>query len=509
MNLRETSRLARPHPAQLAVAALIALAPTVGSIMAGQQAPVPGPVPELVDPRRPPAQELETRVPDGFTLAAVGDLIPSRPLAQTLPTDPGFAAIVRILQDADAAYGNFETTAIDFPRFAGQPYPGRGDWPLSALPGVAGDLRTLGFDLVSRANNHAMDYGIEGMRETSRWLDEAGIVYAGIGENRGEARAPRYLETPTARIGLVSMASTYRDYADALPQRDGAPGRPGINALRTSKTVILTPETLKQLRAVKAALDAPSSVCEMPDREAERRRKAEAKASEELTVFDTSFRSGARAGVRYEMNPIDLEEILRAVRLGKQHSDLLVATIHAHEKGLACEEPGDFLPVLARAAIDAGAGVFIATGEHRLQPIEIYKGRPIFYSLANFFWSDIQEPLPADLYEDHREALAKAFGAAAKLTDADVNMLLNATGFDDERVFQTVVAVCRWQQGRVAEVRLHPVDLGYGLPLTKSGTPRLAPPATARSILERLQRISKPYGTTIQIEGGVGVIRIP
>ena len=53
------------------------------------------------------------------------------------------------------------------------------------------------------------------------------------------------------------------------------------------------------------------------------------------------------------------------------------------------------------------------------------------------------------------------------------------------------------------------MDLGYGLPLTKSGTPRLAAPALARSILERLQRISKPYGTTIEIEGGVGVIRIP
>ncbi len=492
------------------IVAALALA-LVASDLSGQSAPSQrsaSPTPSPFDPRRPPARELETRVPDGFTLAAVGDLITTHPLAQTLPADPDFAAIVKVLRDADATFGNFETTAIDVGRFAGQSYPGRDDWPLVALPEVAKDLRALGFDLVSRANNHAMDYGIEGMRETSRWLDEAGIVYAGIGENRGDARAARYLEGPAARIGLVSMASTYRDYAEALPPQGRAPGRPGINALRTTKTFIVTPETLRQLRAVKDALEAPGKSCEMPASETERRKQADAKASEELTVLGTSFRAGAASGVRYDMNPIDLEEILRSVRLGKQHSDLLVATIHSHDTGLGCEEPGDFLPLLAHAAIDAGAGVFIGTGEHRLMPIEIYKGRPIFYSLANFFWSDMQEPLPADLHEDHRDVLTKAYGPNAKPTDADLNAVINAAGFDDERVFQTVVAVCRWQGGKVAEVRLHPVDLGYGRPLTKSGTPRLASPAMARSILERLQRISQPFGTTIEIEGGVGVIRL-
>ncbi len=509
MSLREAMQSARRDRSGLVGLALLALTPAASSGLAGQQPPASEPASALFDPRRPPARELETRVPDAFTLAAVGDLITTRPLAQTLPADPEFAAIVRLLRDADAAYGNFETTAIDLERFAGQSYPGRDDWPLAAPPSVAADIRALGFDLVSRANNHAMDYGIEGMRETSRWLDAAGVVYAGIGESRGAARAARYLETPASRIGLVSLASTYRDYGDALPQRGRAPGRPGISALRTTKTVVVTPEMLGQMRALKQAIDAPGKSCEISEREAERRRQAAEKASEELTLFETRFRAGARPALHYEMNPLDLEEILHSVRLGKQHSDLLVATIHSHETGLGCEEPGDFLPILARAAIDAGAGVFIGTGEHRLMPIEIYKGRPIFYGLANFLWSDMQEALPADLYEEHREVLEKAFGSGARPTDADLNAAMNATWFDDERVFQTVVAVCRWERGKLAEVRLQPVDLGYGLPLTKSGTPRLAPPAMARSILERLQRISRPYGTTIEIEGSVGVIRVP
>ncbi|MGZ6989125.1 MAG: CapA family protein, partial [Thermoanaerobaculia bacterium] len=298
--------------ATLVLALVLGPAGLSGQSASAPPTPAPSATPSLFDPRRPPARELETRLPDGFTLAAVGDLITTRPLAQTLANDPGFAAVVKILREADTAYGNFETTAIDLRRFAGQSYPGRDDWPLAAPPDVARDLRSLGFDLVSRANNHAMDYGIEGMRETSRWLEDAGIVYAGIGENRGDARAAHYLELPTARIGLVSMASTYRDYADALPPEGRAPGRPGINALRTTKTYVVTPETLRQLRAVTDALQAPGQSCELPASEIAHRKENDAKASEELTVLGANFRAGAETGVRYGMNPIDLEEILRS-----------------------------------------------------------------------------------------------------------------------------------------------------------------------------------------------------
>ncbi|HEY1433809.1 MAG TPA: CapA family protein, partial [Thermoanaerobaculia bacterium] len=389
-------------------AARVAL-PGTAAAQTREPSPAPTPAAALFDPKRPPERELDTRLPDGFSVAAVGDLITTRPLAPTLTADPAFAAVVKLLRDADVAYGNFETTAVDLDRFGGQSYPGPDDWALAATPAIAEDLRTLGFDLVSRANNHAMDYGIEGMRETGRWLDEAGIVWAGVGENRGQARAPRYLETPAARVGLVSVASTYRDYADALPEFGRAPGRPGVNALRTTKTVAVTADMLRELRALKAALDAPGNACAMTDREAARRKAADERPAG-LRLFDTDFVLADRPATRYTMNAGDLEEILRSVRLGKQHSDLLLATIHAHETGLGCEEPGDFLPTLAHAAIDAGAGAFLATGEHRLMPIEIYKGRPIFYSLSNFFWSDMQEALPADLYESSREMLVKAYG---------------------------------------------------------------------------------------------------
>lgn len=86
------------------------------------------------------------------------------------------------------------------------------------------------------------------MRETSRHLDEAGLVHAGVGENRAQARAPRYLETPRGRIALVSMASSFRGSADALPPSTHAPGRPGLSPVRTTRTTVVPEDVFDTLR---------------------------------------------------------------------------------------------------------------------------------------------------------------------------------------------------------------------------------------------------------------------
>src|ERR1700736_2923274 len=173
--------------------------------------------PSALDPKRPLSAELRTSVADGFTLTAVGDLIMSRPLSQYAAREPGVKSVLDILTSGDVLYGNMETSILDLRYFKGYPYSFAGDWTLSALPSVAKDLRKMGFDFVSRANNHVEDWGIEGMREASRWLDDAGIVWAGVGEDRGHARAPAFYESSKGRIGIVSFASTYLPTAAALP----------------------------------------------------------------------------------------------------------------------------------------------------------------------------------------------------------------------------------------------------------------------------------------------------
>ena len=72
----------------------------------------------------------------------------------------------------------------------------------------------------------------------------------------------------------------------------------------------------------------------------------------------------------------------------------------------------------------------------------------------------------------------------------------------------------RFDHGRLAELRLYPVDLGYGRKLSESGIPRLASAEKGLQILQRLQTISAQYGTVIQIVDtppfhNVGIIRPP
>jgi poly-gamma-glutamate capsule biosynthesis protein CapA/YwtB (metallophosphatase superfamily) len=452
------------------------------------------------DAKRPLSHELETNVPDGFTLVTVGDCIISRPLLRYAAQDEGFRKVVEILRGADVTYGNMETSILDLRHFNGYPYPGPDDVTLVAQPEVANDLAHMGFDLMSRANNHALDWGVQGMRETSRWLETAGIAYAGVGENRGLAQAAGYFESGKGRVALVSMATTFRPGTEALPAKAAAPARPGVNALALKKSVIVSPEQMAAVVRLRNALYPAEKDNTVPD----------------ITLFGTKFVLGTTFGFRYAMDPTDLTGILRGVRQGKEHSDFLITSIHSHEPAISAraepkndfeDRPAEFVRALAHQIIDSGADAFVTTGIHHLGPIEIYKGKPIFYGMGDFFWGDIQEPMPADIYQQSQKALGDAFVYPERTTDADLNNLMNAASFAAQPPFDAVIAESRFDHGKVAEIRLYPVDLGYGMKLTRSGTPRLAGPAQSQRILQRLQQISEPYGTKLMIEGSVGVVR--
>src|SRR5262249_40477782 len=157
--------------------------------------------------------------------AAVGDLIISRPLSQYAESMPGFAAVLKILHGSNVTFGNMESTIFDPRSFKGAPYSWDGDWTNASLPGVARDLQSMGFSSVGPANTHSQAWGLEGMRETAHWLDDAGIAHAGAGETHAQARAPAYVETPQGRLALVSIASTFRPTSESMPPAGNSPGR--------------------------------------------------------------------------------------------------------------------------------------------------------------------------------------------------------------------------------------------------------------------------------------------
>ncbi|TIV97581.1 MAG: hypothetical protein E5V77_12795 [Mesorhizobium sp.] len=78
----------------------------------------------------------------------------------------------------------------------------------------------------------------------------------------------------------------------------------------------------------------------------------------------------------------------------------------------------------------------------------------------------------------------------------------------DTEFYESVVSVSRFEENHLAEIRLYPIELRRLSRLANRGVPKLAPTHQGRAILERIQELSKPFGTKIEIENGVGVIRL-
>ncbi|WP_246135935.1 CapA family protein [Mesorhizobium intechi] len=434
-----------------------------------------------------------TNVEDGFTMAAVGDLLYARPV--TKGYYPGLSDVLKTFQGADVTFGNLETNILDF-QSKGCPQAEYGGAYCISSPELGADLKAMGFNMLSRANNHTLDWGVEGMRETSRALEQNGIVHAGAGETLAQAGAPRFLETPRGRVAMVSFATTFMPMARACDPAGEAPGRPGLNSLRLTKSIEVPREMLESLRRIKHALPGYRSATETSDR---------------VVLEEVIYRAGDKVGYNFEPQPRDIVDILRNVRQGKQMSDFCIATNHGHEPGEWCQEPLEYEQSFARRLIDAGADAYIVHGPHILRGIEIYKGRPIFYSLGNFFCQDLRTPAGADMFD--------LFGKDPRInTDAEVTIDHLANGFPTAEgrlgpqsgaiFYESVVAISRFEHNQLAELRLYPIELRRSQRFANRGVPRLAPTPQARAILERLQKLSMPFGTQIEIENEFGVVRL-
>jgi poly-gamma-glutamate synthesis protein (capsule biosynthesis protein) len=429
---------------------------------------------------------LAQQTPD-ISFALTGDSIITRKLA--VYSEPAFMRIIELIRGADVGFTNLEMLFHDYEPYASA---ASGGTYMRAEPALLKDLVWAGFDMVARANNHSGDYGVLGMNLTTKYVAEAGLVQAGVGASLAEAREAKFLETPKGRVAIISVASTFPDSSRAGRTRGDMPARPGLNPLRFTTTTTITADQMTALRAIAAQTSG---------------RSGGGPTGDSMNYLGMRFVVGPTPGITTEPLKEDLDEIAAVVRNASGLADYVMVTIHAHEG-----KPGDrfvgadFLITFARAMVDAGADMFVGHGPHVLRGIEIYKNKPIFYSLGDFiFQNETLLRLPAENYAPYNLDADKHVN---DFNDSRYNF--DKSGFpSDPPIWEAVVAVPKFRGDRVTEIALHPITLGHGKARSVRGRPMLADGPLGQKILGDLVKLSAPYGTKIAIRNGIGFVELP
>ncbi|MDP8224803.1 MAG: CapA family protein [Candidatus Lernaella stagnicola] len=169
-----------------------------------------------------------------LSIVFVGDTglgdYPSKELAARHGYDYSFRHMRKTARRGDFLVGNLETPIAtpDTPHI-------QFDKPIFVPrhePEAAGALAREGFAALGLANNHMMDYGVSGLRQTLSYLRKAGVRSFGAGEDENAARAPLVLEKNGIRVAVLA----YFQHHPAYRKRGeggwfAAAAKPGVAAL--------------------------------------------------------------------------------------------------------------------------------------------------------------------------------------------------------------------------------------------------------------------------------------
>jgi poly-gamma-glutamate synthesis protein (capsule biosynthesis protein) len=254
------------------------------------------------------------------TLVAVGDVGPKRANAEVL-----FDSTRSILQAADITFGQLESNLSL--RGTQQLHMGLGS---IAHPRLGDALAEAGFDVMSFASNHTLDYSEEALIDTLDVMKKNNVEVIGAGRDIFEARRPAIFERKQTRVGFLA-------YCSVVPKGfDAREGKCGVAPVRAS------------------------------------------------TAYEQAdWQPGTPPRIITKAFPDDLDAMVKDIQSLRPEVDVLVVSMHwgVH-----------FVPsVIAlyqyevgHAAIDAGADIIIGTHAHILKGIEVYRGKVIFFSLCNF-----------------------------------------------------------------------------------------------------------------------------
>jgi poly-gamma-glutamate capsule biosynthesis protein CapA/YwtB (metallophosphatase superfamily) len=434
--------------------------------------------------RRPASPPQLRGTGDTLIIAATGDWLAREPMPSD-ETDRGYASVAQIVKGASLGLTTLEQDLLDEKNVPALKKSSIPRWPYGTTS-EAKELRRIGFTLVSLANNHAADYGIEGMKQTWEILDHEGVLHAGSGENLQQAMAPVYVGAAPRRVAVIAVTTSATSESRATSTQGEILGRPGVSVLRYSPRVTVDPSTFATLRG--SGIGTHSAKSDDPN---------------QLILSGTVIRKGQKTTVEFVGTEQDSNGVLAQIRLARSKADVVIVMLHSHEPSNESDTPAEFVQQFARAAIDAGANIVVGDGPHQLRGIELYRGRLIFYSLGNFaFQSGAIDPSAVDVYDRGTDLFGLTLGAMG-------NMESHRLPNPEEPIWwESVIAITTFDHGTLKSIQLQPVDLGVDLPMAQRGAPRCATPQRRAEILQRLALLSQHFGTQLRIENGLGVIDI-
>lgn len=265
--------------------------------------------------------------------------------------DESFAATGDLLRGADITFGQLETSFAS----RGVRLP-QARHAVLARPDGAAALGRAGFNVISMAGNHCMDWGHEAFFETKANLEASGIAVVGAGANIAEARTPALFTLGDGtRVAVLA-------YSSILPHSYWADERrPGCAPMR-AHTVY------EQIEHDQPG--TPARVHTYPHRE-------------------------------------DLAAMQADIRAAKQRADVVIVSqhwgIHFVRAAIA-----DYERDVARAAVAAGADAVIGGHAHILKGCDVIDGKPVFHSLCNF---------ATDLRMDEAHAQSKSWNEIRVLAE--------------------------------------------------------------------------------------------
>ncbi len=368
--------------------------------------------------------------PGDIIVTGVGDMIFNEQISN-LP-EPDHQNLYRLMREADIAYGNLEMSLNERPELQ-RPF-----YNFRMGRDFAWEIADIGINLVSMANNHSLDFGPEGLSEYLNILDHTGIRHAGAGLTLAEAHEPavKKVQNQKTRFGLLSYMRFW------TPRRTANPNGP---SLATIDPAVILVRNGDKVESVEGPLEN------------------------------------------------DIKTMEDDIVLAKRHTNVVMVALHVHDLShdRSYGYPDTTPPneeITYQRAVDAGADIVFGSGPHVLRGIQIYKGKPIFYSLGDFIYQyRTPDKIPIDLIHQR---------------SSEIERPTNVSVYDrrdSRQEMEGVVVRLTINQEKLKKIQLIPVTLDDEGP--QYGTPRLANNQRASEIIALLQKLSAPYHTRIINKG--------